>query len=83
MTPTIRIEYYGLLRGITGRKAELLTLEAPVTVSALLERIGANHPRLAEHLAHSAVALDDVIARPDALVQPGTTLALLPPVGGG
>ncbi len=83
MTPTIRIEYYGLLRGITGCKAEAFTLEAPATVSALLERIGAHHPRLAEHLAHSAVALDDVIARPDTLVQPGMTLALLPPVGGG
>lgn len=83
MPDTVLVEYYGVLRGVTSREDEFLSLEMPSTVQDILDRLTDLHPDLKKHLDSCAVAIDNTVVNSSFAVGPGTTMALLPPVGGG
>ncbi len=88
-TGTIMIRYWASARSAAGTDAETLTVEAPITLTEVLRRVGEAHPggRLLTVLDACSVLLGD---RPvstedpdDVEVAPGSTLEFLPPFAGG
>ncbi|WP_323792817.1 MoaD/ThiS family protein [Nocardioides sp.] len=86
---TISIRYWASARSAAGMDAETLAIDAPITLSEVLRRLGEEHPesRLLAVLDACSVLLGD---RPvstedpdDVLVAAGDTLEFLPPFAGG
>ncbi len=65
--------------------AERLTLELPgdACVADALDLLSQRYPEFAARRASIAVALDDTVVSPQALLADGKRLALIPPVSGG
>lgn len=85
----ITIRYWASARSAAGCDGETLQVDAPITLSEVLSRLGAAHPgsRLLPVLDACSVLLGD---RPvstqdpdDVLVAPGERLEFLPPFAGG
>jgi sulfur-carrier protein len=88
-TQIISIRYWASARSAAGVDAETLDVDAPITLTEVLARLGAAHPdsRLLTVLDACSILLGD---RPvstedpdDVLVPPGATLEFLPPFAGG
>ncbi len=88
-TQFISVRYWASARSAAGTDGETLTVDAPITLTEVLKRLGAAHPgsRLLAVLDACSVLLGD---RPvstedpdDVLVPPGSTLEFLPPFAGG
>lgn len=88
-TQIISIRYWASARSAAGVDSESLEVDAPITLTEVLARLGAAHPnsRLLTVLDACSILLGD---RPvstedpdDVLVPPGATLEFLPPFAGG
>jgi len=79
----MNIELYGVLREAAGSQTLELDIDAPIVISAVLERLGADYPALATHLPRVACAVGDAMRSRQDQLQPNETLVLLPPVSGG
>lgn len=88
-TQIISIRYWASARSAAGTDSETLEVDAPITLTEVLARLGRAHPgsRLLTVLDACSVLLGD---RPvstedpdDVLVAPGSTLEFLPPFAGG
>lgn len=79
----LRVQFYGVLEQVAGNRELRYPLESAQSVEDVLQRLQAELPALAEHLPRVACAVDDRVVPRNGLVQPGATLALLPPVSGG
>ena len=84
MKDSIIIDLCGRLADPVGPSMNIY-LGAPTPVSAVLALLTADYPALAAVLADTRVhiAVDEVLASPEALIAPGQRLALFPPVSGG
>lgn len=71
---------FAQLREVMGSSALELDIKA-LTVSELLEHLAECYPQMP--LQHVMVAVNEELAGSDDLIQPGDTVALLPPVSGG
>jgi molybdopterin converting factor subunit 1 len=78
----ITIQLFGITRDITGQHQLELGLEAGLTSESLLRQLCQQYPALGR-LSSLVVAINEEYALPDQLIQPGDTLALIPPVAGG
>jgi molybdopterin converting factor subunit 1 len=80
---TVRVRLFARARDLAG--ADTVTVELPPTarVADLRTWLGETYPALRPLLERSAVAVDEEFAADDAMIPPGTELALLPPVSGG
>ena len=79
----MKIELFGVLREAAGSQTLELDIELPITISTVLERLGADYPALATHLPRVACAVGDAMRSRQDQLQPDETLVLLPPVSGG
>lgn len=80
----VTVEYYGVLEDVCGTRSEEFRFgDEAVTVADALTQLAARHSGLRRHREHIACALDDELARNDAILRDGSVLALLPPVSGG
>ena len=80
----IEILYFAVVRELVGRDGESLDLPPEITtVRSFRAFIEAQHPELAGRLASVRIARNEEFATDDDTLQPGDTLALIPPVAGG
>jgi molybdopterin synthase catalytic subunit len=80
---TLTVLFFAQARERAGRSSLVLELPEGSRVSDALAALGRAHPALDSLWPHLAVAVNGVLAPPDAVLAPGTELALLPPVSGG
>jgi molybdopterin synthase catalytic subunit len=80
---TITVLLFAQARESAGRSSVVLELPDGSRVADALALLEAAHPRLASLRSHLAIAVDQQLARPDAILSEGVELALLPPVSGG
>ena len=86
---TISIRYWASARSAAGTDAEIISVDAPITLAEVLRRLGEAHPegRLLTVLDACSVLLGDQPVSTedpaDVLVAPGATLEFLPPFAGG
>lgn len=80
----VTVELYGKFAERAGHE---VTVEVvlPITLSALSDAITAQHPMLADALAHprTRFCVNDAVVMGEITVQAGDTVALFPPVSGG
>lgn len=79
----IKVLYFAALREACGRAEEDWPVTGALAVTELLKELTRRHPTLAPRLSSIRVAINEEFATPDARVQPGSVVALLPPVAGG
>jgi len=79
----IEIQFYGVLQEVAGKRSTSFPLEEPTALVEVLERLQEQLPGLAAHMPRLACAIDDEIVPRTHTIEPGATLALLPPVSGG
>jgi molybdopterin synthase sulfur carrier subunit len=80
----VKVLLFGKLRDVAGWR-ERACEPAPPTLSALRAMICADDPALADALAAPGVqaAIDRVLAREDAVLDPGSEVAFMPAMSGG
>lgn len=79
----VRVRAFASLRQVLGTANLTLSLPADTTVADLLERLSADYPAAAAHLARAVVAVNQNYAdRAQPLAQ-GDEVAVFPPVSGG
>lgn len=77
----ITVRYFAMFREQAGVEKEILTLAADTAADVFVatrERHGSSEPT-----GHCKVAINDVMADWDSLVEDGDTVLLFPPVAGG
>lgn len=79
----IKVQFYGVLQEIAGAKEVEHPLAESASLTDVLQQLQEQIPTLAAYLPRVACAVDDQIVPRSQLIQPGSTLALLPPVSGG
>ena len=81
-----KILFFASLRDATGTDALALTLDEPVSVSGLLEKLAAEltPSAMVELRAENVrIAVNQTFLAGTGLIQPGDEVAFLPPVTGG
>ena len=81
MTVTIRL--FARARDLAGADFVALDLPDAATVANLRQRLAERVPALVVLLPRCAVAVNEEVADDSTAVQPGSDVALLPPVSGG
>jgi len=79
----VRILFFGMLKELTGRGSDLLTLPEHATLSDVFTHYEASTPRLGEFSASIAISINQEFAGPDSHLKEGDEIAFLPPVSGG
>ncbi len=79
----VRVKLFAVLRDCAGASDLALHLPRGATVAAARDALARAHPSLAAHLGRVAFAVNQSYARPDAPLNEGDELALIPPVSGG
>ena len=79
----VRILFFGMLKELTGRGSDLLTLPEHATLGDVFIHYEETTPRLAELAASIAISINQEFARPDSRLKEGDEIAFLPPVSGG
>ena len=81
----IKVLFFGQLKELLGVAGTEVYVEHSVTVSQLLEQMRKTHPQWAQDLNNERllVAVDQVMAKLDALVSESSEVAIFPPVTGG
>jgi molybdopterin synthase sulfur carrier subunit len=79
----IRVLAFAGARDAIGRDAFDLALDAPISARALLDRICADHAKLAPYASSLRLAVNGAYAGWDDLVRDGDEVAIIPPVAGG
>jgi molybdopterin converting factor subunit 1 len=80
---TVRVRLFARARDLAGKDEVMVLLPDGATIAELRRRLAAAHPKLADLLARSALAIDQEFAADEATVPAGAEVALLPPVSGG
>jgi len=80
----ITVECCGVLEELCGGpECRLTSLDLPVPISAVIDRLANEHPVARDMLQRSACAVGDRIVSRERLLQLQERLVLLPPVSGG
>jgi MoaE-MoaD fusion protein len=79
----IRVLFFGILKDLAGRNAEVLTLPDFATANDVLEHYRQEISRMKSALPSIAISINQEYSRPDAVLKSGDEIALLPPVSGG
>ena len=88
----VQVEYFGMLREAAGRRQEDVDVPDGMEVQALLQHVARQHgdPLQAMVLGEGdaphpwlLIAVDDVVASPDAQLAPDSHVLLSSPISGG
>ena len=79
----VRILFFGMLKDVAGRSSDWLDLPAGASVRDALDRYASQLPAMKDAMPSLAVAVNQRYAGPEALLNDGDEIALLPPVSGG
>jgi MoaE-MoaD fusion protein len=79
----VRILFFGVLKDLTGRGSDLLTLPEHATLGDVFIHYEETTPRLGELAASIAISINQEFAGPDSRLKEGDEIAFLPPVSGG
>jgi molybdopterin converting factor subunit 1 len=79
----VRVLFFGVLKEMVGKSADLIELPEGSSVRELLARYEPRIPRLKESLASIALAVNQKYSGPDTQLRDNDEVALLPPVSGG
>jgi molybdopterin synthase catalytic subunit len=79
----VTVLYFAQARERAGRSSETMEIAGGGRLGAALAAIRSAHPELDPLWDHLAIAVDGVLAPPDAVLREGAEIALLPPVSGG
>ena len=80
---TVRVRLFAVLRDVAGVTETSLELPAGATIAQAKDPLLGRLPALARHLDRCAFAVNRRYVKPDAELQDGDELALIPPVSGG
>ena len=80
---TITVEYYAILKEISGLSSELFELPTGCTGISLLAAVGERHQKLARLMSSVRIANSAAYLSNDSKIEPDSTLLLIPPVSGG
>ena len=80
---TIRILLFAAAADAIGSTTLDLEMDSGGSVAELLDRLALAHPAAESLLRKSAAAVNEKYARPTTRIQPGDTVAIIPPVSGG
>ncbi len=83
MKGNVKVLAFAGARDAIGHGELDVALDAPVTARAFLDRICADHSRLAPYATSLRLAVNGTYAAWDDLVRPGDEVAIIPPVAGG
>ena len=75
--------YFGIARERVGLQSESVPWTSAASARLLVEELVRRHPELAAVVPHLRVSVNQEFAGLDELVEPGTEVALIPPVSGG
>ncbi len=81
----ITVKYFASLKSIAGKEEDHFNLGAETTVLKLSEEISKTAPQLGEMVRGKKVlvSVNQDVVSPDAVIQDGDEVALLPPFSGG
>jgi len=79
----VRTLFFGVLKDLAGRGADLVTLPEQATLGDVFEHYEKLIPRLGELSASIAISINQEFAGPDSKLKEGDEIAFLPPVSGG
>ena len=79
----IKVKFFASYRDITGRPEAILDLDEGTTLSALLEDLKGEYPKLGSLTDTIIASVNKRYAREDVMLKEGDEVALLPPVSGG
>ncbi|MCX7792637.1 MAG: molybdopterin converting factor subunit 1 [Chloroflexaceae bacterium] len=80
---TVRVRLFAAHRDIVGRPEVTLQMEPGATVGAVWEQLVAGYPSLGRYTGRLLYAVNQQFAEPDASVDDGDEVAIIPPVSGG
>jgi molybdopterin converting factor subunit 1 len=79
----VRVLFFGMLRDLSGRASDSLSLPPGATLGAVLAHYEERMPQLGSLRASIAMSVNQEYAGSDATLQEGDEIGLLPPVSGG
>jgi molybdopterin synthase catalytic subunit/molybdopterin converting factor small subunit len=79
----VRVLFFGMLKDLTGRGSDLLTLPEHATLGDVVIHYEEIAPRLEDFAASIAISINQEFAAPDSPLKEGDEIAFLPPVSGG
>jgi MoaE-MoaD fusion protein len=79
----VLVLYFAAAREAAGVSSETLDLGDGATIATLLEVVGRAHPGVARLAPALRTAVGERFAPPAHVLEPGDTVALLPPASGG
>jgi molybdopterin synthase sulfur carrier subunit len=79
----VLVLYFAAAKEAAGCASESMELEGGATVGSLLEIVSRARPALARLLPALRAAVGERFAPPTQVLEPGDTIALLPPASGG
>ena len=79
----VRVLFFGMLKDLAGKSADVLDLHEGATVRDVLAHYEAQIPHLKRAMGSVALAVNQEYASPDAKLRQNDEVALLPPVSGG
>jgi molybdopterin converting factor subunit 1 len=79
----VRVLFFGVLKDLTGRSSDSLTLPDQATAGDVVEHYETRLASLKGKLSSIAIAVNQEYAGPEATLHSGDEVALLPPVSGG
>lgn len=79
----VRLLYFAVLRDITGKNGELMSLAEGTRAGDVWQSLRNEYARLGEYRHPPMIAVNESYASPDTLLRDGDELAFIPPVAGG
>ena len=79
----VRLLFFAVLRDITGRSSDDLTLAEGTSARQVWEQLRGEHERLAAWTQPPMTAVNEEYADADVELRDGDELAFIPPVAGG
>ena len=80
---TVTVQYYAILRELSGVGKEEIELRQGSTGHTLLEAVVDRHPALGPYVSVIRLATETEYIKSDVHIEQGTVIALIPPVSGG
>jgi len=79
----VRVLFFGMLKDLTGRESESLSLTEPATLNDVVRHYEERVPGLKALLPAIALSINQEYAGLQSQLRPGDEIAMLPPVSGG